>query len=201
VVETGVDRLKVCSPRAVRRVLDAAIRRQNRHVHREGTSESGYVDMGATLAMLLVVGERAYVANVGDSRVYRLRNGRLRRLSVDHSVVSELLEGGEITPQEAEDHHALGVVTQYMGMPEEVEPEIRSLALRSGDWFLLCSDGLTDMVDEAMLEQVLTTAEQPQAACEQLVQAANKAGGTDNITLIVFAWEARTSKEALNQTS
>lgn len=188
-IELAIDHLRSRTSRAIRRVLRRIISKQNRHVHLEGDSESGYVGMGATLVVVLLLGGRAYVANVGDSRVYRWRAGRLRQLSVDHSVVSELLEAGHITFDEVDTHDALGVVTQYMGMPEGVEPSVRSLALAPGDRFLLCTDGLTDMVDARSISAILELQADPQVAAETLVAAANEAGGHDNITAIVVYWK------------
>ncbi len=187
-IELAIDRLRGRSARSIKRVLKRIIARQNRHVHLEGDSEAGYVGMGATLVVTLLLNDRIYVANVGDSRIYRWRNGRLRQLSEDHSLVSELLEAGHITPEEVETHDAVGVVTQYMGMPEGVEPTVCSLTLAPGDWFLLCTDGLTDMVDEAAITQVLSIPADPQVVCETLVTMANEAGGYDNITVLAIHW-------------
>ncbi len=188
IVELGLDRLKARSPRSIRRLLSKALLEQSRHVKREGDSESGYAGMGATLVLLLFSGHRVYAANVGDSRIYRLRGGRLEQFSVDHSLISELIGTGQITPDEALDHSAQGVVTQYMGMPEAVEPHVRSAALKPGDRYLLCSDGLTDMVSDEAVTEMLATNADPQAACRALVEAANEAGGYDNVTVIVATW-------------
>ncbi|MBN1362071.1 MAG: serine/threonine-protein phosphatase [Sedimentisphaerales bacterium] len=187
-IENGLDALKSRHPRVVRALLKAAIVEQSGQLLREGDSESGCAGMGATLALLLISDGRAYVANVGDSRVYRLRRGRLARLSVDHSVVSELLEAGQITPEEATGHSSQGIVTQYMGMPEQVEPLVRSTALNPGDRFLLCTDGLTDLASDAAITAVLKAETDPQIACDRLVDAANRAGGADNITAVVVTW-------------
>ncbi len=187
-IENGLDRLRSRSPQAIRTLLKTAIAEQSGYLQREGESESGCTGMGATLALTLVSGDRAYVANVGDSRVYRFRRGRLAQLSVDHSVIAELLESGQITPEEAPHHSSQGIVTQYMGMPEPIQPLVRSLALHPGDRFLLCTDGLTDLVSEAAIAAMLRTEIYPQAACEKLVEAANRAGGADNITVVVVAW-------------
>ena len=190
-IELGIDRLRGRSARSIRRILKKVISRQNRHVHLEGDSEAGSVGMGATLVVALLQNDRVYVANVGDSRVYRWRNGRLRQLSRDHSLVSELLEAGRITPDEVETHDAAGVVTQYMGMPEGVEPTVCSLALAPDDWFLLCTDGLTDMVDETRIAQILAAQTDPQAICAALIAAANEAGGHDNITVLTVNWTGK----------
>jgi len=187
-VELGLDHLKTRNDRSIRRLLREAILHQSHHVRREGDSESGYVGMGATLVLLLFSGDRVYTANVGDSRIYRLRNGRLQQFSEDHSLVSELIDAGQITPDEAANHSAQGIVTQYMGMPEAVEPHVRSAALKPGDRFLLCTDGLTDMVSDEAIAQMLATHAEPELACGTLVDAANRAGGSDNVTVLLVAW-------------
>jgi protein phosphatase len=188
VVELGLDRLKARDSRSIRRLLRKAILDQSRHVKREGDSESGYVGMGATLVLVLFAGGRIYAANVGDSRIYRLRNGQLEQFSEDHSLVCELIDAGQITPDEAVNHSAQGVVTQYMGMPEAVEPHVRSAALKPGDRFLLCTDGLTDLVSDEAIAETLAANPEPQAVCRTLVEAANRAGGTDNVTVIALVW-------------
>lgn len=190
-IELGIDRLRSRSSKSIRRTLKRIIARQNRHVHLEGDSEAGFVGMGATLVVVLLLNGRVYVANVGDSRVYRWRHGRLRQLSKDHSLVSELLEAGHITADEVETHDAVGVVTQYMGMPEGVEPAVCSLTLAPDDWFLLCTDGLTDMVDDTRIAQILKEQTDPQTMCAALVAAANQAGGHDNITVLVVHWAGK----------
>jgi len=135
--------------------------------------------------VVLVQKGRAFVGNLGDSRVYRLRRGRLVQISRDHSVVAELMAAGRIGPDQAADHEAQGQLTHYVGMEEEPEPYIRSFALRGGDRLLLCTDGLTDAVDEGGIRGILRAMDEPQVACERLIGAANAAGGPDNITVIV----------------
>jgi protein phosphatase len=144
--------------------------------------------MGATLALLLIVDARAYAGNLGDSRIYRLRGGRLTVLSEDHSVVGELLATGEIGPEEAHSHCARGLLTQHVGMAEEARPYVRSFSLRPNDRFLLCTDGLTDMVDADGITQILIAHEDAQQAAETLVQTANDGGGLDNTTVAVVDW-------------
>jgi len=144
--------------------------------------------MGATVAMVLLKSKRAYIANVGDSRIYRFRNNRIAQINRDHSVVAELLEAGRIEPEEAENHHAQGQITQYMGMDERAEPYVRSFALKKEDRLLLCSDGLTDMLPNRRIAQILRSKSEPQAACEALIESANAAGGHDNVTVVVVDW-------------
>ena len=187
-IEVGLDGLRSESARAIRRLLARAIGAQNRQVRMEGNSESGCTGMGATVALVLLRNRRAYVGNAGDSRVYRLRGGRLRQINRDHSVVAELLEQGHIDPEEADIHHARGQITQYLGMDERAEPHLRSFALRHADRLLLCSDGLTDMLSDQAIARILRKQQDTQSACRTLIDAANAAGGHDNVTVVVVDW-------------
>lgn len=187
-IETALDRLKVGTPRAVRSVLKRTIAEQSKQLQLEGTSETGYKDMGATLVIALLRKGRCFIANIGDSRAYRLRNGQMVQLTRDHSVVSELVEKGRIEPREAAGHDAQGQITRYVGMEDKARCHVRSFTLKRADRILLCTDGLTDMLDDAKIAAVLTAETDPQAACESLVAAANKAGGYDNVTALLIDW-------------
>ena len=187
-IENALDRLKVGTTRTVRSLLEKAIAEQSRQLQLEGTSESGYEDMGATLVIALLRKRRCFVANVGDSRAYRLRAGRFTQLTRDHSVVSELVERGHISPDEALDHTASGQLTRYIGMEERVRSHVRSFAVSKNDRIVLCTDGLTDMVSNRDIAGILKAQADPQAACKSLVAAANRAGGHDNITALLIDW-------------
>jgi protein phosphatase len=151
----ALDKLKVGTTRTVRSLLKKAIAEQSRQLQLEGTSETGYEDMGATLVIALLRKKRCFVANVGDSRAYRLRAGRFIQLSRDHSVVSELIERGHIKPGEALDHAASGQLTRYIGMEEKVRSHVRSFTLKKNDRILLCTDGLTDMVSDRDIADIV----------------------------------------------
>jgi PPM family protein phosphatase len=187
-IETGLDKLKVGCPRAIKSLLSGSITEQNRQLWLEGTSESGYKDMGATLVTVLLRNKRCYVANLGDSRAYLFRKGRLSQLTRDHSVVSDLIMEGLIGPEEAKNHDARGEITSYIGMEEEPYPFVRSFLLKKNDRLLLCSDGLTDMVDDEDITEILKEQPDSEMACKELVKAANSAGGHDNITVVVVKW-------------
>jgi len=185
-IENRLHRLKSDSPRAVRRLFKAAIAEQSRQLWIEGAvGEHGYREMGATVVVLLIRRRRACVANVGDSRLYRFRAGRLRQVTKDHSVIGELLEAGAIEPHEVENHAASGQITHYIGMETDAAAHVRTFALQKGDRLLLCTDGLTDMLDEKSITGILATENSAQTACEKLVQEANNAGGHDNITALI----------------
>lgn len=187
-IENALDRLKVGTPRTVRSLLERMIAEQSKQLQLEGTSETGYKDMGATLVIALLRRGRCFVANIGDSRAYLLRNGRMAQLTRDHSVVSELIEKGRIEPEEAAHHDAHGQITRYIGMEEKAQSYVHCFTLKRADRILLCTDGLTDMLDDAKIAAILTAETAPQAACESLVAAANKAGGYDNVTTLVIDW-------------
>ncbi len=187
-IETRLAKLRGHSVRAIRAMLKRTIAEQNRQLHMEGTSEAGYKGMGATVVVALLRDGRAYVANMGDSRMYLLRKGKLRQRSRDHSVVSSLLRRGQIDAEEAENHDAQGQITHYVGMEEEGKPHVSSFILKERDRLLLCTDGLTDGLSDEAIAEVLKKEADPQAACEVLVDGANAAGGHDNITAVVVDW-------------
>jgi serine/threonine protein phosphatase PrpC len=190
-IETNLDKLKVGTARTIRSIFKRAIVEQNKQLQLESTSESGYKDMGATLVMVLLRDGRAYVGNLGDSRMYRFRGGRLAQVTKDHSVISELLDKGHIEPEEAENHEAQGQITRYVGMEEKARPHVRSFGVKKGDRLVLCTDGLTDMVNDKEIGSILRKQEDCKSACEALVKAANTAGGHDNITVVVIDWQGR----------
>jgi len=188
VLEVSLARLRRGHPRTIRKLLQRHVSQQSREVHMEGHSESGYKDMGATVVLAFFHRGRAYIANLGDSRAYRFRRGRLRQLSQDHSLVAELVEQGHITPHEAETHEQGNVITRYIGMEKRAQPFVCSFSLRPGDRILLCTDGLTDMVQETVIAQVLGANADCQTACDQLVGLANEHGGFDNTTALLTHW-------------
>jgi protein phosphatase len=191
-IENKLGELTSSRPGAVRTLLSRTISEQNRQLVMEGTSETGYKGMGATVVVALLKEDRAYIANLGDSRIYRYRKGRMRQFTKDHSVVSELVSEGKITPEEAENHAAANQITHYVGMEEEeVAPHVRSFALKNKDRLLLCTDGLTGEIDDERIAAILESRSDCQAACDALVSAANAAGGHDNITVVVVDWLGR----------
>jgi PPM family protein phosphatase len=125
------------------------------------------------------------LANLGDSRIYRITEGRLEQISVDHSVVQELVDSGQITAEEAATHPERHVITRALGSPEGIAPDFFLLPLGSVERLLLCSDGVTGMIDDAAIEGILETVADPRDAADELVRAAVAAGGRDNATAVV----------------
>jgi protein phosphatase len=147
--------------------------------------------MGTTLTLAYAVNNELFIAHVGDSRCYLLRNGMLYRLTNDHTLVGEMLRHGALKPEEAAHHRLRHVVINVVGGHDQgVKVELHKLPLEAGDRVLLCSDGLTEMVPEAEILNVLAGSEDPAAVCDQLVGRANDAGGKDNITVVVARFDA-----------
>lgn len=168
---------------AIHEQLEAAVQRANRNVFFEAKLENRQ-GMGATLVALFIRGDEAYVAEVGDSRGYLLRKGRLRQITRDQSLVQLLVDQGVMTPDEARASPSKNVILQAMGLAKDVRVAIARLRLRQGDRFVLCSDGITNPVSDPELQKILTESE-PRAACETMIALANDRGGDDNQTAIV----------------
>lgn len=151
----------------------------------ESARRFGLAGMGSTVVVLVIRQAQALLAYMGDSRIYLLRAGQLKRLSRDHSLIQLLLDTQEITPEEAKTHAARGQITRYMGMPGQPLPEVLTLNLMASDRLLLCSDGLSDMVNDQHLQALLSEPLPPAQVCQHLIDAANQAGGRDNITAMV----------------
>ena len=141
--------------------------------------------MGTTLEICLIYNNKAYIGHIGDSRIYRLRKGVMRRLTKDHSYVQQLVEDGKITREEANIHPKKNMLTKALGCTPYVEPDIRARNVEKNDIFIMCSDGLTNMVSEEDICQ--TIKDNPETATEELVKKANDAGGYDNITVVIIA--------------
>lgn len=187
-IENGLNEISSSDARTVRSLFKRAIIEQSRQLQMEAESETGYKGMGTTLALALLKDGRAYIANLGDSRIYRLRNKKFLQLTKDHSAVSELLDKGKIDFTEARNHPDAGQITHYVGMEEKAVPFIRGFALKKDDRLLLCTDGLTDMLDDKSIAEILTSEHVCKTACVSLITSANTAGGCDNITVVVVDW-------------
>ncbi len=171
--------------------LVAAINEANVEIYNASLQNPDQTGMGTTITAIAVVddpldGEVLAVANVGDSRGYVLRHGRLRQVTVDHSFVQELVAEGAITAAEARHHPRRNIVTRALGIEPYVRVDSWTMPIIRGDRFLLCSDGLVDEVDDTVIQEILAThADDPAAAAQALVDAANASGGRDNITAVV----------------
>ena len=149
-------------------------------------SQAQYAGMGTTLVLVLFHGAALTVAHVGDSRLYRLRRGRLSQLTRDHSLLQEQLDRGIIKAEDARHAQNRNLVTRALGVDPDVEPDVASHEVRRGDIYLLCSDGLNDMIEDAEIEDILHERGRDLAlAATELVQRANDSGGRDNVSVIL----------------
>jgi len=173
------------------RVLRETILAANRTIHDLARVDPSRAGMGTTLTAAVFSAERAEVAigHVGDSRAYRLRGARLEQLTRDHSLVEEMRRKGQLTDAQAEDHPQRSIITRALGPEPEVEPDVQTVSAAPGDVFLLCSDGLTTMLDEEKIAKLLAGATSMDAAVRALIDEANRAGGRDNITALAFRRE------------
>ena len=170
---------------AVERVREA-VAGLSRTMHRESAGQPGLAGMGATLVLAIVRAGRALVLHMGDSRVYLYRGGELQRLTKDHTIVQALLDARAISGEEAQGHPARNELTRFVGMPGEPLPDVRLLDLLPGDQLLLCTDGLSGMLSERQMRTILANGQEPQTTCDELVKAANVAGGKDNVTVLLI---------------
>ncbi len=169
--------------------LRDAIDVANRKVLKAVERDRSLLGMGTTLVALMLAGERATIAHVGDSRAYRWRENHLKLLTSDHTWVNEQVSAGNISETQARSHPFKSVVTRALGGAREVEVEVREVDVAAGDRYLLCSDGLTGMVPDELIAKHLRSREALDATCRALVEEANLAGGRDNITALVLAVE------------
>ena len=166
--------------------LPDQVQEANRVVFERSVVDERVAGMGTTLTAALVEGDRIRLAHVGDSRAYLLREGDLRLLTEDHTLVHRMVTEGEISKEEAETHPQRSVLTRALGVDTVVDVDDDTVQVRPGDRLLLCTDGLTSMVSEQAIEEVLRAVPDPQEAAERLVRLANEGGGTDNTTVVVL---------------
>jgi serine/threonine protein phosphatase PrpC len=177
---------------SVRRDCTGAPRRPDACVYAAAASDPELRGMGTTLTMAYSCGTDLFVAHVGDSRCYLLRGGALQRLTRDDTLVQQMIEKGILAPERAAAHSLRHVITNVVGGTSPgVHTEVHRLSLEPGDVLLLCTDGLTTMVADDRIAEVLQASSSPSTACEQLVRLANEQGGKDNVTVIVARYRER----------
>jgi serine/threonine protein phosphatase PrpC len=167
------------------KALAESLKLANRAIHDRTITEVDKQGMGTTASVLVLADSRYVIGQVGDSRVYLLRDGALSQLTKDHSYVQEQVDLGNLTPEQARYHPYSNVITRCVGASPEVEPDLYHGEARTGDIFLIASDGLTGMVDDRRLAQLLMSRAEPERKVASLIAEANGRGGLDNITAIV----------------
>jgi serine/threonine protein phosphatase PrpC len=174
---------------SVEQRLAVRVRSANKRIYETSQAEREHSGMGTTLTAVYLQDAELAIAHVGDSRAYVMRDGELTRLTHDHSLVEELMRRGKLTPEQAAEHPQRSIITRALGVEPEVEVDTWTFPARAGDVVLLCSDGLTSMIDEAEVRAVLAAETDLDRAGERLIEAANEAGGRDNITVVLFRLE------------
>lgn len=165
--------------------LGRAIEEANRAVIQAAREGRGRQGMGTTMTAAMLEGERLVIAQVGDSRAYLLHQGKLQQLTRDHSLMADMIEAGQLTPEEARTHPRRSVITRALGSDAHLHPDIYEINVETGDRLLICSDGLSGMIFDDQIENTLRRVQDPQRCASQLVNEAIAAGGHDNVTVIV----------------
>jgi protein phosphatase len=170
-----------------------AIEQANQRIYTAGVENQDLAGMGTTVAAVWVDNDAAYVAHVGDSRVYRLRGTTIEQVTADHSLINDYLSRGIMTPDEAAAHPMKHVLIRALGTAPTVSVDVRRIALEPGDLFLLCSDGLSNLVPVGELAAILSKPDSADlnAQCQALIDAANRHGGLDNITAVLVLADNR----------
>ncbi len=175
--------------------LEEIAQTANREIHQLAQEDSSRAGMGTTLTAAMVRNDEVSFGHVGDSRAYVLRDGKLKRLTKDHSLVEELRRQGRLTEEQAEEHPQRSIITRALGPEPNVNVDTMTFPARDGDVFLLCSDGLTTMVSDDDIRRILTESRSLRSAVNRLVEAANRGGGRDNITAVAFRLADAEAKE------
>ena len=173
--------------------LDTAIRAANEAIYARTVAEQDKRGMGTTVTVLALLPNRYLIGQVGDSRAYLLREGRIDQLTKDHSYVQEQVDAGLLTPEQARVHPYSNVITRCVGAGSDVAPDIYFGNLQTGDLLLLASDGLTGMLEDEQLQRILEGDGGPQRWVDRMISEANRRGGLDNITAIVIRIESAES--------
>ena len=167
-------------------LLESAVAAANIEVFDRAAADTALAGMGTTLVAVVVDGGHVMAAHVGDSRLYRFHNGAAEQITVDHSVVQEMIEKGQITAAEARNHPRKHFITRAVGVEAAVQCDFSGFSLEDGDRLLICTDGLTNMLSDGELAETVAKAS-PETLADTLVDAANRAGGEDNITAVIIA--------------
>ena len=170
--------------------LEAIVQEANRRIYERARSDRQTSGMGTTVTAALVEADGIAIGHVGDSRAYRIRGDSIDQLTQDHSLVADLVRSGRLRPEDAEQHSQRNVITRALGTDPEVDVDTVEIDAEAGDIFLLCSDGLTTMVGDEDIVRIVHEHGNLEAAAKALVKAANRRGGEDNVTVVLFAVES-----------
>ena len=184
-VETGVDEIGASVEKSPTRILGKAIEKANTVIRQRAYEDVAYSGMGTTMVAATFIGRYLEVANVGDSRLYVIRD-KIEQITQDHSLVEEMVRMGGLDKESARNHPDKNIITRAIGARDDIEPDFFDQELQPGDMVLLCSDGLTNMVDDEAIYRILKEGTSLRARVEEVVETANRNGGKDNISVIVI---------------
>ncbi len=170
-------------------LIQESIKHANSAIYERSGADINLKGMSSTLVLALLHNKSIFLTHVGDSKAYLIRSDEIKKLTKDHSLAEELLRIGELTEEDVKDYSLRHMVTRAMGLNHSIETEIQTVQQQEGDYFLLCTDGLTNMLDDEEIKDIILNKISPQAILEELISEANKKGGEDNITLIVISFK------------
>ncbi|KRN01680.1 Serine threonine protein phosphatase [Levilactobacillus senmaizukei DSM 21775 = NBRC 103853] len=180
------EQTKIASPETAGHWITAQITAENQSIIDKSNQFADLNGMGTTLVAAVYFTDEVVIASIGDSRAYLLRDEQLRQLTEDHSLVNELVKRGEISRQAARHHPQKNVIIRSLGISDDAQFDLNTYPLVPGDQLLLCTDGLTNMVDDDQIQAVLLSDQRAEDKCQQLIDLANAAGGLDNITVLLI---------------
>ncbi len=172
--------------REVRRAMEICVDNANRSIFNSANSNAHYAGMGTTLVVGVFRDDRLVLGHIGDSRCYRLRDGLLNQITKDHSLLQEQMDAGLITPEQAATSSIKNLVTRALGVDESVLLEVNEHAVQAGDLYLMCSDGLSDMINDDAISEIVSGELPLEQRAKQLIDAANERGGRDNISVLMI---------------
>lgn len=184
-VETAVSSIEGSGQTETIPILAEAVQKANRAVLKKAAEKPEYAGMGTTIVAAVIDGNTLYVANVGDSRLYLIDDDRIDQITLDHSLVAEMVRSGRISPEQMRNHPEKNIITRAVGGEEYVEVDFFDVGLHKGDVVLLCSDGLTNMVEDEQIFRIVRREKTLRDAGQKLISAANSAGGRDNISVVL----------------
>lgn len=176
----------ITSEETVCEVIVKAMDQANSYVYTKSQEQQDNFGMGTTLIIAVAYNNKIHIAHIGDSRVYIIRNGRIERITTDHSYIEELIKNGSLTREEARNHPQKNLITRAIGCSENIQIDTYSCDICKNDSFVLCTDGLTNMLGDDEIMMVVEHSDSQENACNELVERANRNGGADNITAIII---------------
>lgn len=169
--------------------LQQSVSKENQEVVKKGEDDISSLGMGTTIVLAVFLSTLAIIAHVGDSRCYLFRDGKLEQLTEDHSLVNELVKQGEISEEMAAHHPRKNVLLRSVGVPGDIEVDVDTKTIEANDVFLICTDGLTNMLTDSEMTELLKANVEIETTIQELIDHANQAGGTDNITALMVKYD------------